>query len=121
MSAVPEVAIPPGNGHASKAQVTRPPPVTVPVAPVAPVAPVMPDIAGRIRKQLLAMARRYETEGQVRGAMDLYWQLATEEGETAEGVASVDALLALAARYEREGSVRMARAMYERLAAELED
>ena len=118
MSAVPEVAITPGNGQASKAQVTRPPPVTVPVAPV---APVIPDIAGRIRKQLLAMARRYQTEGQVRGAMDLYWQLATEEGETAEGVASVDALLALAARYEREGSVRMARAMYERLAAELED
>lgn len=53
-------------------------------------------------EQLLAMAQQYRSEGNLRGAMDLYWKLAEDHPGTAEADAAKARLLELAAKYKRD-------------------
>ena len=65
--------------------------------------------------RLLAMAQRYRGEGNLREAMELFWELAENHPGTAEADAAGATLLELAASYERNAAPHMARSMYERL------
>ena len=67
------------------------------------------------RERLLAMAKRYRKEGQVREAMEMFWELAESHSDTSQGDAAKELLLEMAAGYERDGSPRMARSIYERI------
>ncbi len=66
-------------------------------------------------KLLLAMAQRYRSEGKLREAMELYWELAEDHPGTAAADAAKAVLLELAASYERNDAPHMARSIYERL------
>ncbi len=65
--------------------------------------------------RLLAMAQRYQKEGQDRQATEMFWMLVDEHADTPQAKAAKEALLALAESYERTGNLHMARSMYERL------
>lgn len=75
------------------------------------------DVAHRGLDDLLAMARRYHSEGQMCQAADLYWMLSTEHPREPQSIAAEEGLLELAETYERNGSRHMARAIFERLSA----
>lgn len=66
-------------------------------------------------ERLLAMAERYRSDGKIREAMELYWELAEDHSLTDEAAAAKAVLLELATSYERSGSPHMARSIYERL------
>ena len=66
-------------------------------------------------ERLLAMAHRYRSDGNLRQAMELYWELAEDHAGTPEADAAKAVLLELAASYEREGARHMARSIYKRL------
>lgn len=68
--------------------------------------------------RLLAMAQRYRSRGDLREAMELYWELAEDHPGTAEADAASAMLLELAASYERNEAPHMARSIYERLLAD---
>ena len=65
--------------------------------------------------RLLAMAHRYRSEGNLREAMELYWELAEDYPGTPQADAAKAVLLELATSYERNDAPHMARSMYERL------
>ena len=67
--------------------------------------------------RLFAMAERFRSEGKLREAMELYWELAEEQAGTAEADAASAMLLELAAGYERTEAPHMARSIYQRLMA----
>ena len=68
-------------------------------------------------ERLFSMAQRFRSEGKLREAMELYWQLAEEQPGTAEANAASAMLLELAAGYERNQAPHMARSIYQRLMA----
>ena len=67
--------------------------------------------------RIFAMAQRFRSEGKLREAMELYWELAEEQAGTAEADAASAMLLELAAGYERTEAPHMARSIYQRLMA----
>ena len=67
--------------------------------------------------RIFAMAQRFRSEGKLREAMELYWELAEEQPGTAEANAAGAMLLELAAGYERNEAPHMARSIYQRLMA----
>lgn len=69
-------------------------------------------------KRFLAMAQRYRSEGNLQGAMELYWDLAEDHPGTPEAKAANATLLELAADYERNAAPHMARSIYKRLLTE---
>jgi len=83
-------------------------------------APPLQDLgSGHIaRERLLRMAKRYRSEGQVREAMEMFWELSESYAEYAQGSTAKDLLLEMAADYERTGSPRLARSIYERILAD---
>lgn len=64
---------------------------------------------------LLAMARRYHSEGNVWQAMEMYWMLSEDHSGTAQSLEAEKSLLELAETYERDEERHLARAVYERL------
>jgi len=75
------------------------------------------DVARRGLDDLLAMAQRYHSEGQIWQAADLYWKLSEEHPRQPQSIEAEEGLLRLAETYERDGSHHMARAIFERLSA----
>ena len=67
--------------------------------------------------RLFSMAQRFRSEGKLREAMELYWELAEEQPGSAEASAASAMLLELAADYERNEAPHMARSIYQRLIA----
>jgi hypothetical protein len=64
---------------------------------------------------LLAMARRYHSEGNMWQATEMYWMLLEDHAGTAQSLEAQNSLLELAAACERDDERHMARAVYERL------
>lgn len=64
---------------------------------------------------LLAMAQKYQRLGQIRQAMDLYWELVDDYPESEAGNVARTTLLELAQRFERGGKLHVAREIYEHL------
>lgn len=65
--------------------------------------------------RLLAMAQTYRSEGGIRQAMDMYWELLEDFPGTPQAEEARKVLLDLAMSYERNGARREARSIYERL------
>ncbi len=86
-------------------------------APKVAVAAKRPEVGPNhvALERLLAMAKRYRKEGQVREAMEMFWELAESHSDTTQGDAAKELLLEMAAGYERDGSPRLARSIYERI------
>jgi len=74
-------------------------------------SPVDQALLGR----LLAMAHRYRSEGDLRQATVMYWELAEDYPGTPQSNTARAVLLELATSYERNGARHMARSIYERL------
>lgn len=72
-------------------------------------------------ERLLDMAQRYRREGNLREAMDLFWELAEDYPATDEAGTAKTILLELATSYEQNDAPHMARSIYERLLADGED
>jgi len=83
--------------------------ITNPPAP-APAAPPNPVLA-----RLLRMADGYRRSGQPYQAIEMYFELVDDHGETPQGVQAREHLMAVCEQYEQEGKMRQARALYERL------
>ena len=83
--------------------------ITNPPAP-APVAPPNPVLA-----RLLRMADGYRRSGQPYQAIEMYFELVDDHGETPQGIQAREHLMAVCEQYEQEGKMRQARALYERL------
>lgn len=64
---------------------------------------------------LLAMARHYRNEGDLRQAEDMFWMLVQDHAETPQSELAKDELRGLAHVYEHDGCPHTARAIYERL------
>jgi hypothetical protein len=64
---------------------------------------------------LLAMAQRYQSEGNLRQAMAIYWTLSEDHFETTQGREAQGSLIAMADHFENDGLRHQARAIYERL------
>ena len=64
---------------------------------------------------LLAMAQRYQSEGNLRQAMAIYWELSEDHFETEQGLEAQGRLFDMAGYFENDGSRHQARAIYERL------
>jgi hypothetical protein len=88
-----------------------------PTQPKSPVASNTRDLSPghTARERLLAMAIRYRAEGQVREAMEMFWELAESYAEYQQGTTAKLLLLEMASSYERTGSPRLARSIYERI------
>ncbi|MEI7703338.1 MAG: hypothetical protein WCK73_01925 [Deltaproteobacteria bacterium] len=84
--------------------------VTPPAAAPPPAAPSSPVLA-----RLLRMADAYRRSGAPHQAMEMYFELVEEHGETPEGILSRERLMAICEQYEQEGKMRQARSLYERL------
>ena len=83
--------------------------ITNPPAP-APAAPPNPVLA-----RLLRMADGYRRSGQPYQAIEMYFELVDDHGETPQGIQAREHLMAVCEQYEQEGKMRQARALYERL------
>jgi hypothetical protein len=73
------------------------------------------SVNGRILDRLLGMAHRYRSEGNLRQAMELYWNVLENHPGTAQAEGACACLLDQADAYERDGAGHVARAVYERL------
>jgi Tfp pilus assembly protein PilF len=69
----------------------------------------------RMLDRLLGMAHRYHSEGNLRQAMEMYWDLLENHPSTAQAQGARVSLLDQAEAYERDGARHVARAVYERL------
>ena len=78
----------------------------------APRVAVKPSMADR----LLAMAHNYRSEGQIRQALGIYWNLAEDYAGTTAADIAREVLLHMAEEHERRRERHIARSMYERLA-----
>jgi len=74
-----------------------------------------PSVNGRVLDRLLGMAHRYRSEGNLRQAMELYWNVLENHPGTAQAEGACVSLLDQADAYERDGARHVARAVYERL------
>jgi hypothetical protein len=81
-----------------------------PAPPPEPVEPLSPVLA-----RLLRMADGYRRAGAPNQAIEMYFELVEQHGETQEGRKAQESLMALCDEYERAGKLRQARALYERL------
>ncbi len=68
--------------------------------------------------RLLAMARQFGSEGNLRQAQDMYWELVEAHPGTAQADAARTLLLEMAGKYERDDAPHMARSIYNRLLAD---
>lgn len=64
---------------------------------------------------LLEMAHKYQCQGKVRQAMDIYWKLVDQYPESEQANDARAMLLELARGYERDGKLYVAREIYEHL------
>ena len=64
---------------------------------------------------LLAMARRYQSDGSVWQAMEMYWMLSEDHSGTAQSLNAQQSLPELAETYEPADARYLARAGYESL------
>ncbi len=86
-------------------QVTvNPPPAPTPVEPSNPVL-----------ARLLRMADGYRRSGAPHQAIEMFFELVDDHGETPEGIAARERLMEVCEQYEQEGKMRQARSLYERL------
>ncbi len=116
MAAQPDsITLPVEPVISSPAKASAPRFAKVPVRPSADVT-----MENMVLARLLGMAQRYQREGNLRAAMDLYWDLAETQHDTNEGAEARRILMDLAGRYEQQGAVRMARSIYERVLADVE-
>ena len=88
-----------------------PPRAGPPPAPPAPPAPPSSPVLAR----LLRMADGYRRSGAPHQAIEMYFELVDQHGETAEGITAHARLMDLCEQYETEGKMRQARSLYERL------
>ena len=68
--------------------------------------------------RLLAMARQFASDGKVRQAQEMFWELVEDHPDTPQADAAKALLLEQAGAYERDGAPHMARSIYERLLAD---
>ncbi len=80
-----------------------------------PPAPPPPEPRNPVLARLLRMADGYRRSGQPYQAIEMYFELVDDHGETQEGLQAREHLMAVCEQYEREGKMRQARALYERL------
>ncbi|MBY0577698.1 MAG: hypothetical protein K2P57_01490 [Burkholderiales bacterium] len=73
------------------------------------------DVDLAVLERLLSMAQTYRSEGSVRQAMEMFWELVEDFSGTPQAQVARKALLDLAMSYERSGARREARSIYERL------
>jgi hypothetical protein len=73
------------------------------------------QIGHRSLDDLLSMAHRYQSEGSVWQASEMYWMLSEDYSGTPQSLEAEKSLLELAETHERDGARHMARAIYERL------
>lgn len=66
-------------------------------------------------ERLLVMAQEYQSEGDLRQAVELYWSIVEDHSGTPQAKTAKAALLDLADNYQRNNERHMARSMYERL------
>jgi hypothetical protein len=64
---------------------------------------------------LISMANLYARNGSLRQAIELYFALVNEHGDTDQSVQACDRLMAVAQQYENNGELRLARGIYERI------
>jgi hypothetical protein len=80
-----------------------------------PSAPTQSGSSSRILARLLAMADGYREAGSLRQAIEIYFELIREHGDTPQGHRAEDRLFDVARGYERSGELRQARGLYEQL------
>lgn len=73
------------------------------------------SVAPPLLSYLLEMAHKYQRQGLIRQAMDLYWKLVDEYPESEHANDARTTLLELARGYERDGKLHVAREIYEHL------
>ena len=73
------------------------------------------DPATRSLNDLLALAERHGSQGNLRQAEDMFWMLADDYSEAPQAEVAKDRLRALAHEFERDGNPHEAHAIYERL------
>lgn len=73
------------------------------------------DIEAPIRSRLLRMADGYRAGRQLHQAEEMYFELATNHGDTLQGQLARQRLLDMCEEYERAGKLHQARAIYEQL------
>src|SRR5208337_4546277 len=76
--------------------------------------PVSPQ-RRQVLEHLIGMADMYARNGSLRQAIELYFALVNEHGDTDQSVQAGDRLMAVAQQYESHGELRLARGIYERL------
>ena len=69
----------------------------------------------QVLEHLIGMADMYARNGSLRQAIELYFALVNEHGDTDQSVQAGDRLMAVAQQYESHGELRLARGIYERL------
>jgi hypothetical protein len=89
--------------------------VQVTVTSPPPPPPPAPAPRNPVLARLLRMADGYRRSGQPYQAIEMYFELVDDHGETPEGLQAREHLMAVCEQYEREGKMRQARALYERL------
>ena len=67
--------------------------------------------------RLLAMAQRYRSQGKLREALEMCWEITDDYPDSPAAAAAKITLLELATAYENNGAPRLARSIFERLAA----
>ncbi len=72
-------------------------------------------VSSRILALLMSMADAYRESGSLRQAIEIYFELMREHGETPQGHRAEERLFDVARFYERSGELRQARGIYEQL------
>jgi len=88
--------------------------VTVTPAPPPPPAPAV-EPPNPVLARLLRMADGYRRAGAPNQAIEMYFELVEQHGDSPEGRKAHAGLMELCDEYERAGKLRQARALYERL------
>jgi hypothetical protein len=77
--------------------------------------PTHPDNEARILRRLLSMADVYRASGSLRQAIEMYFSLIRDYGDSPQAIISEERLLEIANSYVRTGEMKQARGIYEQL------
>lgn len=69
----------------------------------------------KVLARLLRMANTYRSAGNLRQALEMYFELVEEHGESVEATQAGEILLGVAEAYEENGELHLARSIYERM------
>lgn len=73
------------------------------------------EAPSKVLSRLLRMADTYRAGGNLRQALEMYFELVEKHGESAEATLAGEILLGVAEAYEGNGELHLARSIYERM------